>query len=128
MDYSLPGSPVHGILQARMGCHAFLQGIFPTQAGPNSCPLCVLHWQVSTLPPAPPGNFFTSLNNFFFFGGLRRLKLFFYKLEAWTQEWGLFLGRPCRVLLNFNIWLLLYFLLGIGEHAKHILCLVVGIE
>ena len=54
------------------------------------------------------------------------LKLF-YKLEVWTQEWGLFLGRPYRVLLNFNIWLLLYFL-GIGEHAKHILCIVVGIE
>ena len=34
MDYSLPGSSVHGILQARMntgeGCHALLKGIFPT--------------------------------------------------------------------------------------------------
>ena len=31
---SLPGSSVHGILQARnteVGCHSFLQGIFPTQ-------------------------------------------------------------------------------------------------
>ena len=30
---SLPGSSVHRILQARIleGCHAFLQGIFPTQ-------------------------------------------------------------------------------------------------
>ena len=33
MDYSPPGSPVHGIFQARIleGCHAFFQGIFPTQ-------------------------------------------------------------------------------------------------
>ena len=33
MDYSPPGSSVHGILQARIleGCHAFFQGIFPTQ-------------------------------------------------------------------------------------------------
>ena len=34
MDCSLPGSSVHGILQARItgvGCHFLLQGIFPTQ-------------------------------------------------------------------------------------------------
>ena len=34
MDYSPPGSSVHGILQgknARVGCHFLLQGIFPTQ-------------------------------------------------------------------------------------------------
>ena len=34
IDHSLPGSSVHGILQARIcgvGCHALLQGIFPTQ-------------------------------------------------------------------------------------------------
>ena len=34
VDCSLPGSSVHGILQARIlewGCHALLQGIFPTQ-------------------------------------------------------------------------------------------------
>ena len=34
MDCSPPGSSVHGILQARIlewGCHALLQGIFPTQ-------------------------------------------------------------------------------------------------
>ena len=34
MDYSLPGSSIHGILQARkntgVGCHSLLQGIFPT--------------------------------------------------------------------------------------------------
>ena len=35
-----------------MGCHALLQGIFPTQ-GSNPCLLCLLdllHWQVDSLP------------------------------------------------------------------------------
>ena len=36
------------------GCHALLQGIFPTQ-GLNPSLLCLLHWQASTLPLAPPG-------------------------------------------------------------------------
>ena len=31
MDCSLPGSSVHGILQARMGCHFLLQSISLTQ-------------------------------------------------------------------------------------------------
>ena len=34
-----------------VGCHAFLQGIFLTQ-GSN---LALLHWQVGSLPLAPPG-------------------------------------------------------------------------
>ena len=37
-----------------VGCHALLQGIFPTK-GSNPCLLCLLHWQVGSLPPAPPG-------------------------------------------------------------------------
>ena len=32
-----------------VGCHALLQGIFPTQ-GSNSCLLCLLHRQVGSLP------------------------------------------------------------------------------
>ena len=35
------------------GCHFLLQGIFPTQ-GWNPCLLCLLHWQVSSSPLAPP--------------------------------------------------------------------------
>ena len=31
MNHSLSGSSVHGIFQARVGCHFLLQGIFPTQ-------------------------------------------------------------------------------------------------
>ena len=54
LDCSLPGSSVHGIFQARVGCHFLLQGIFLTQ-GSNPCLLCLLHWQVDSLPSEPPG-------------------------------------------------------------------------
>ena len=49
MDYNLPGSSVHGDSAGKntgMGCHALLQGIFPTQ-GLNSNPLCLLHWEAA---------------------------------------------------------------------------------
>ena len=35
-------------------CYPLLQGIFPTH-GSNLPFLCLLHWQVGFLPPAPPG-------------------------------------------------------------------------
>ena len=38
-----------------VGCHALLQGIFPTQ-GPNLSLLCLLQWQVGSLPLAPSVN------------------------------------------------------------------------
>ena len=37
-----------------VGCRALLQGIFPTQ-GSNQSLLHLLHWQVGSLPLAPPG-------------------------------------------------------------------------
>ena len=37
-----------------VGCHFFLQGIFLTQ-GSNPRLLCLLHWQVNSLPLTPPG-------------------------------------------------------------------------
>ena len=55
-DCSLPGSSVHGGSPGKntgAGCHALLQGIFPTQ-GSNPCHLHVLHWQASSLPLVPP--------------------------------------------------------------------------
>ena len=58
MDCSLPGSSVHGILQARMlewGCHFLLQGIFPTQ-GFNLHLLHTLHWQMDFLPLSQVGS------------------------------------------------------------------------
>ena len=46
------GSFVHGVSPSkntRMGCHALLQRIFPTQ-GSNPSLFCLLHWQVGALP------------------------------------------------------------------------------
>ena len=37
-----------------VGCHSLLQGIFPTQ-GLNPRLLCLLNWQVDSLPIVPPG-------------------------------------------------------------------------
>ena len=57
MDCSPPGSSVHGDFPGKntaVGCHALLQGIFPTQ-GSNLRLLCLLHWQAGSLPLAPPG-------------------------------------------------------------------------
>ena len=57
MDYSPPGSSVHGILQARIlewDAMPSSQGIFPTQ-GSNPPLLRLLHWQACSLPLAPPG-------------------------------------------------------------------------
>ena len=38
-----------------VGCHALLQGIFPIQGSNPRHFLCLLHWQVGSLPLAPPG-------------------------------------------------------------------------
>ena len=38
----------------RVGCHFLVQEIFPTQ-GWNLHLLCLLHWQVGSLPLVPPG-------------------------------------------------------------------------
>ena len=52
-----PGSSVHGDSlgkNAGVGCHALFQGIFLTQ-GSNPHLLRLLHWQMGSLPLAPPG-------------------------------------------------------------------------
>ena len=51
-DCSLPGSSVHGIFQTRIlewVSISSCEEIFPFQ-GPNLCLLCLLHWQVDSLP------------------------------------------------------------------------------
>ena len=56
LDCNPPGSSVHGISQARIlewVAISFSRAIFMTQ-GSNPCLLCLLHWQVDSLPPAPP--------------------------------------------------------------------------
>ena len=58
MNCSLPGSSVHGILQARIlgvTCHFLLQGIFLIQ-GSNPCLLHFLRWQVDSLLLTPWGS------------------------------------------------------------------------
>ena len=54
---SPPGSSVHGDPPGKntgVGCHALLQGIFPTQ-GLNPHLSYLLHWLLYSLPLAPPG-------------------------------------------------------------------------
>ena len=56
VDSSPPGSSVHGILQGRI-----LEWIAMPSSRGSSWPrdqtcICLLHWQVDSLPPAPPGN------------------------------------------------------------------------
>ena len=57
MNCRLPGSSVHGIFPGKnsgVACHVLPQGISPTQ-GWNPHFLCLLHWQVDSLPLVPPG-------------------------------------------------------------------------
>ena len=58
VDYSLPGSSVHGIFQARI----LEQVAIPSPKGSSQLRhrthmhvLCLLHWQEASLPLAPPG-------------------------------------------------------------------------
>ena len=56
-DYSPPDSSIHGDSPGNntgLGCHALLQGIFPTQ-GLNLHFLRPFHWQGSSLPLVPLG-------------------------------------------------------------------------
>ena len=51
MDYSLPGSSVHGILQARI-----LEWVaLPSSKGSKQPLLCLLYWQAGSLSLEPPG-------------------------------------------------------------------------
>ena len=52
MDYRPPDVSIHVDFPGKktaVGCHALLQGIFPTE-GLNPHLLCLLHWQVGSLP------------------------------------------------------------------------------
>ena len=51
-DYNLPGSSVHGIFQASILERV---AISPSRGSSNLGikPVCLLHWQVDSLPPAP---------------------------------------------------------------------------
>ena len=54
MDCRPPGSSVHWTLQARVLEWVAMPSSRAWQ-GSNQCLLCLLHWQGSSLPQAPPG-------------------------------------------------------------------------
>ena len=63
MDHSLPGSPVHGILQARiLEWVASSRGIFPTQGSNPRLP----HRQADSLPLCPLGSPAASFRYFYY--------------------------------------------------------------
>ena len=74
MDCCLPGSSVHGDSPGKntgLGCHALLQGIFPTQ-GSN---LGLLHWHMDSLPSEPPGkSLYTEVGSLSLLRGSSRLR------------------------------------------------------
>ena len=56
MDFSSPGSSVHGILQARiLGCCSLFQGIFLTQESNLGPPTLQADSLLSDPPGKPPG-------------------------------------------------------------------------
>ena len=56
MDYSPPGSFVHGILQARILEWVATPFATPSQPqGSNTGILCLMYWQAGSLPLVPPG-------------------------------------------------------------------------
>ena len=81
MEYSPPGSPVHGIFQTRIlesVATGLLQEIFLTQ-GLNPCLQHLLHWQVGSLLLEPPVKPLT---------GWETKGKIWSMLEAWVGEGG----------------------------------------
>ena len=75
-----------------VGCHALLQGIFPTQ-GSNPCLLHLLHWQAGSLPLVPP------IQNKKF----KRKNKDFFPTYVLTEHWVEFL------VLHGKFWSVTYF-------------------
>ena len=78
MDCNLPGSSINGIFQARVlewVAISFSRGSSRSIQGSNLPLLCLLHWQVDSLPLAPPGKpQIMALILFFFFLALILVK------------------------------------------------------
>ena len=89
MDCSRPDSSAHGIFQART-----LEGDATSYSRGSSrpkdwtCVLGLLHWQVDSLPPAPPGKCLTFIN-------------ITYNYEALCTGWKYFLGIIFNIVLIF---------------------------
>ena len=54
MDCSPPGSSVHGILQGILEWVAMPSSKGSSQPRDGTCTFCLLHWQLDSLPLAPP--------------------------------------------------------------------------
>ena len=104
MDCSLPGSPVHGDSPGKntgMGCHALLQGIFPTQGSNRvswvSCIGREILYHQGHLGSPPP----------------RRLpilhQLLMCQISPWSRHWGLELKIPVSAFF-FLKWMYLFYL------------------
>ena len=101
MDCSSPGSSLHGILQIKnigVGCHALLQGFFPTQ-GSNLHLLSLLHWQVGSLPPAPPGKSYVAVHSVY----IHFVESFYHKsmLNAVKYFFCIYLNNHMIFILHF---------------------------
>ena len=66
-------------------CHALLQEIIPTQ-GLNPLLLHPLHWQVGSLPPAPPGVSISLLGTHFWIRWCTFSNCF---SQPWKEKWWL---------------------------------------
>ena len=102
MDCSPPGSSVHGILQARTlewVATASCRGSSPSRD--QTCVSSLLHWQVGSLPRAPPGKpGFKSFSVSFWLGGLRVAATHFLGGEPWLGSTCIHLARLRGLLIE----------------------------
>ena len=81
------------------GCHLLLQGILSTQRS-NPCLLCLLHWQMGSLPLEPPGKpkqlYFENLIKFIF-------------IITYVTEYLKTMLKKCSMIPKKNIISLIYY-------------------
>ena len=89
-----------------------LQGIFPTQ-GSNLSLLHLLHWQVGSLPLAPPGR------------GVNNTEIFSHSSGVWTPEIKVSAGLVSPEASSSGLW---GHLLPASSHALTSVCICVLIS
>ena len=101
-----------------VGCHYLLQGIFPTE-GSNPCLLCLLHWQVGSLPvELSPGRYVsTCLSQSFFLGKIIKILICRPAELALTFTCGQQL--PNNILRSWNVRAMT----GRGETGEEKMCI-----
>ena len=100
LDCSPPGSSVHGDSAGKNtgeGCHALLQGIFPTQGLkpglPHCRPISAQYWANGISPPGIDCHslqteefFWIVKNHHFLSSGRSHLRIFFFYLSMWIHR------------------------------------------